>query len=70
MQSALYKELYSPDGQVVPMVVWAVRLARGCGLVRFAPWPITVHFVVLPYFRGNRPAGNFMNTRSGVYPYL
>jgi len=36
MQSALYKELYSPHGQVVPMVVWAVRLARGCGLVRFA----------------------------------
>jgi hypothetical protein len=24
MQSALYKELYSQHGQVVPMVVWAV----------------------------------------------
>jgi len=37
MQSALYKEPYDRDGQVAPMVAWAMRLARGGDLVWFAP---------------------------------
>jgi hypothetical protein len=68
MQSALYKEPYDRNGQVAPMVAWAIWCGLRQGL--FSPWPITVHFVVLPYFRDNRPAENFMNTRSGVYPHL